>query len=97
MQPNGRAAFDNRDEKLTNRYSFEREAVELDKKYEKEFKRNRKAWDFFQSQPPSYRKPAIWWIMSARQEETRLQRLDTLIKDSEAGERVGPLRRPSKK
>ncbi len=97
MHPKGLAAFDNRDEKLTYQYSFERVAVELDKAYEKKFKRNKKAWDFFQSQPPSYRKPAFWWIMSAKQEETRLRRLDALIKDSEAGQRVGPLRRPSKK
>jgi hypothetical protein len=55
------------------------------------FKKNRKAWDFFQSQPPYYRKTAGWWVMSAKKEETRQRRLKTLISDSAAARRIGPL------
>lgn len=54
---------------------------------------NEKAWNFFQTQPPSYRKPAIWWVMSAKQEQTRLKRLATLVEDSENGLRIALLRR----
>ena len=61
--------------------------------YEKKIKENKKAWDFFQSLPPSVRKPSIWYIMSAKREDTRLRRLDTLIQCSEEGLRIPPLRR----
>ncbi|MBL7961866.1 YdeI/OmpD-associated family protein, partial [bacterium] len=67
----------------------------LNKKYELLFRKNKKAWTFFNTQPPSYQKPATWWVMSAKQEETQLKRLVQLIKDSEAGVRIKQLRRPS--
>jgi len=60
-------------------------------------KANSHAWDFFQAQPPSYRKPATWWVMSAKKEETRRQRLATLIEDSAAGRRIAPLTPPGKR
>jgi uncharacterized protein YdeI (YjbR/CyaY-like superfamily) len=92
IQPAGLKAFNNKDEKKINRYSFERENVKLDKKYEKEFKSNKKAWDFFQSMVPSYKKPVTWWVMSAKQEETRWKRLKILIECSEAGEKIPQMR-----
>jgi uncharacterized protein YdeI (YjbR/CyaY-like superfamily) len=98
MQPAGLAAFAKRSEKYTGLYSFEQGAVKLEEAYEKQFKENEKAWQFFQSQPASYQKTATWWVMSAKQEATRLKRLATLIQDSEAGLRIAQLRRntPSK-
>lgn len=56
----------------------------------------RQAWAFFQAQPPSYRRPAIWWVISAKQEDTRLKRLAILISDSEQGLRIKPLQRATK-
>lgn len=35
------------------------------------FKENKKAWDFFIKQAPSYRKAIISWIMSASQGKNR--------------------------
>jgi uncharacterized protein YdeI (YjbR/CyaY-like superfamily) len=32
-------------------------------------------WAFFAAQPPSYRRTAAFWIMSAKQEATRQRRL----------------------
>jgi uncharacterized protein YdeI (YjbR/CyaY-like superfamily) len=93
MQPAGLKVFEERDVKKSNLYSFERENVKLSGGYEKQFRKNKKAWAFFESQPPSYRKPALWWIMSAKQEETRLKRLDTLIADSEKGLRIAMMRK----
>jgi len=93
MHQSGIKVFESRDKKKSEKYSFERENVKLNLNYEKLFKANKKAWDFFQSRPPSYRKPALWWIMSAKQEETRLRRLDQLIKYSEIGEKIPPLKR----
>lgn len=97
MHKRGLEAFEKRDEKLAQRYAYEQESVSLDPVYERKLQKNKKAWEFFQSQPPSYRKVAIWWIVRAKQEETRLRRLETLITDSAAGRRIGAVLRPSKK
>src|SRR6266542_1696068 len=91
MHPAGIEAFNKRKEEKSRIYSFEQENIQLDKKYEKQFKQNKKAWQFFQSQPPSYQKPAMWWVMSAKQETTRQKKLDELIKDSEARQRISRL------
>ncbi len=57
------------------------------------FKSRGKAWQFFQSLPPSYRKTALYWVNSAKQEATRRKRLEELITDSENGLRIKSLRR----
>ena len=57
---------------------------------------NKAAWAFFQSQPPGYRRVLTWWIVSAKQVETRA-RLGLLIEDSAAGRRIGPMPRPGSK
>ena len=92
MHRAGIEAFKKREEKRSEIYSFEQNKVKLNKKYELKFKSNKNAWKFFQSLPPSTKKPSIWWVMSAKKEETRLKRLDILIKSSEEGEKVPPLR-----
>lgn len=92
MRPPGLAAFEARDEEKTARYSYERKAESLGE-YEAELRANEKAWAFFSSQPPGYRKMATAWVVSAKREDTRRRRLETLIRDSERGLRIGPLRR----
>lgn len=94
MEKPGLIEFEKRDKKKSGSYSFERKNVKLDPGYEKLFKTNKKAWKFFQSMPPSYKKPALWWVVIAKQEETRLRRLKQLITDSENGLRIKELRRP---
>lgn len=93
----GLDAFAKREDARSSVYAYEREHVALDKKHEAKFRKNKKAWEFFESQPPSYKKPALWWIASAKQETTRERRLETLIKDSENGERLAQLRRDPKR
>jgi uncharacterized protein YdeI (YjbR/CyaY-like superfamily) len=97
MKPSGLKTFRARDREKSEKYSFERRNVKLNPSYERKLKANEKAWDYFQSKPPSYQKPAIWWIMSAKQEETRLKRLARLIEDSENGRTIPPLTRPNLK
>jgi uncharacterized protein YdeI (YjbR/CyaY-like superfamily) len=89
----GRRAFEARDAARTRQYSFERDEAAFTKEQTRTFRANRKAWGFFQSQPPSYRTPATWWVVSAKKEETRARRLATLIADSERGERIKQFRR----
>ena len=85
----GLAAFEARDDRKTGRYSYEQSGSPLDAVLEKRFRANRKAWKFFQAQPPYYQRTMKWFIMSARQEATRMKRLGILIDHCERGERVG--------
>lgn len=96
MHPVGLAVFRERDPSKANRYSFEQGELRLPESYEARFRASGKAWDFFQGEPPSYRKPATWWVMSAKKQETRERRLGVLIADSEQGRRIAPLTSPSK-
>jgi len=92
MEPAGLAAWERRNEARTGVYSFERDRAELGPDREREIRKNRNAWRFFQKQPPGYRKQCAWWIISAKREDTRARRLATLIECSEAGELIPPLR-----
>lgn len=89
MTAAGLKAFEARKEYRSGIYSYEQRSPELEPKYARKLKQNRAAWDFFQAQPPGYRKTANWWIVSAKREETRLKRLEQLIEDSAAGRRIG--------
>jgi uncharacterized protein YdeI (YjbR/CyaY-like superfamily) len=93
MEGAGREAYEARDEAKARRYSYEREQAALSPEYEKALRASEAAWTFFDAQPPSYRKAAVAWVVTAKREETRRRRLATLIRDSENGLRIGPLRR----
>lgn len=93
MHEAGLAALHGRDKARTNLYSSENKDRKLDPAQEKKFRANKKAWDWFSQQAPSYRHTASWWVISAKQEATRNRRLETLIHDSEQGLKVAPLRR----
>ncbi len=88
MLPAGQKAFSFKEESNSEIYSYENDVVQLNSDYEKQFKENTKAWSFFINQSPSYRKAIIGWIMSAKQEKTRLSRLEKTIKESEQEKRV---------
>jgi len=89
MRPAGLRAFEQRREDKSAIYSYENAVRTFDPSDEKTFRANRKAWQFFNAQAPSYRRVCIYWVTSAKKEETRARRLATLINDSANGERVG--------
>jgi uncharacterized protein YdeI (YjbR/CyaY-like superfamily) len=82
------AAFDARKENRSGIYSYEQRSANLDGPYEVRLRQNKAAWDFFYAQPPSYRKAIGWWVVSAKQELTRLKRLEKLISESARGKRL---------
>ena len=82
MTAPGLAAYAARTDDRTGIYSFEREALALAPALEKRFRADRGAWAYFQGQPPSYRRLAIFRIMSAKREATRERRLAALIEHS---------------
>lgn len=91
MKPEGMTLFNSRTD--TQGYSSEKRNVELASEYEKIFKENHKAWQSFCNLAPSYKRDSIWWVMSAKREETRLKRLDMLIYSSEEGQKIPTLRK----
>ena len=98
MQPAGMRALEARDAKKSGVYSFERkQEAKLTPREQKLFRANREAWTFFETQPPGYRRVCMHWVVSAKRPETRERRLNTLIADSAAGRRIGPLRRSTDK
>ena len=97
MRPAGLRAYEARKASRTGQYSYENRPHDLPEPYASEFRRHVAAWDFFQSQAPSYRRTATYWVISAKQEATRSRRLSTLIDDSQAGRRVAALTPPGRK
>jgi uncharacterized protein YdeI (YjbR/CyaY-like superfamily) len=91
MELAGLNAFAQRLPENQNRYSYEKGERKFDENYVTRFQANKKAWPFFQAQPPGYQRTATWWVMSARKEETRLKRLAILIADSEQGRRISTI------
>lgn len=95
MGASGLKAFKGADTQ-PRKYSYEqREKAAFDRESENRFRANRRAWDYFQAQPPWYRRTSTFWVTSAKQPETRERRLATLISDSELGQPIKPLRRPT--
>jgi uncharacterized protein YdeI (YjbR/CyaY-like superfamily) len=85
MRPAGMAAFEARPAEPAG-YTYEEAPMDLPEPYAALFReRGAAAWDFFQSQSPSYRRTAIGWILDAKREETRLRRLDQIVDASAAG------------
>jgi uncharacterized protein YdeI (YjbR/CyaY-like superfamily) len=98
MQPAGLAAFEARSDDRSAIYAYEqRHDPKLAPDQEREFRANERAWAFFETQPPWYRKNAIWWVVSAKREETRTRRLHTLIDDSANGRRLRRLTAPARR
>jgi uncharacterized protein YdeI (YjbR/CyaY-like superfamily) len=109
MRPAGEAAFARRREAREAVTSAQREAesgvysyeqrhkAALEAEQEERFRANAAAWEFFCGSPPSYRKMALWWVVSAKRPETRERRLATLIEDSAAGRRLAQMSQATKK
>lgn len=91
MHAAGLRAFGARDAKRTGIYSFEKRPEKFPPKLERIYRANKKAWAHWADQPPGYRRTATWWVISAVREETRLSRLERLIRDHENGRRLGLL------
>jgi uncharacterized protein YdeI (YjbR/CyaY-like superfamily) len=89
MRPAGIAAFEARSPERSAIYSFE-QAVEpaLTAGEEARFRHDQPAWTWFSAKPPSFRRQALHWVISAKRPETRERRLATLIANSAAGQPI---------
>jgi uncharacterized protein YdeI (YjbR/CyaY-like superfamily) len=89
MLPAGLKAFEERDREKAAAYAKAKQG-KLEEAEEQLFQANKRAWAFFQTQPPGYRRVVSTWVSSAKMEPTRTGRLQALIQASERGERLDP-------
>lgn len=98
MHPAGLAAFEHREGKRSEIYSYEqRKTAELPVAYRKKFRAHPAAWKFFQDQAPWYRRTCSWWVISAKKEETKLKRLAELMEHCEHRRTLPALTRSPKR
>ena len=88
MHPAGLAAFAERKTYKSGIYSYEQRRDTLEEPYAGMLRKHPRAWQFFQAQPPGYRKLAGWFILSAKRDETRLARFQRLLDACARGERL---------
>ncbi len=87
MEPEGLLLYKNRRVDSYNKYSYENKPETLPSSFLKLFKANKKAWNFFNLQPPSYKRMLYYWILSAKQESTQRKRLTKVIEQCEQEKR----------
>jgi uncharacterized protein YdeI (YjbR/CyaY-like superfamily) len=98
MHPAGLAAFQKRDPKRSEIYSYEqRTNARLPAAYQKKFRSHPDAWKFFRAQAPGYQRICSWWVISAKKEETRWKRLAALIEHSNHQRELPALARPPRR
>ena len=83
MHPAGMEIYNNRTENSQHGYSSKKQDTQLPVNFENQFKQNQKAWAYFESLAPSYKKISINWVVSAVQDKTKHKRLAELIAMSE--------------
>ncbi|MEP7227160.1 MAG: YdeI/OmpD-associated family protein [Gemmatimonadales bacterium] len=88
MHSAGKAAFAARGGAATRSYSYESRPTKLDAGSLKKLRANKRAWSFFQTQPPWYQRTSTFWVMEAKREETRARRLAELLARSAKGEPI---------
>ncbi len=97
MRAAGLKAFEARKEQRFGTYSYETRKEQLDEPYQGLLKKNKQAWTFYQSCSPAYRRKVNWWVVSAKREETRLERLRKLVDLCAQGKSLEPARKPKAK
>ena len=91
MRPAGLALFNNRSDQAG--YTAQDRNIPLSPAFEAEIMANAPAWAFLTALAPSYRRDSIWWVMSAKREDTRRKRFDILVASSAEGLKIPSLRK----
>jgi uncharacterized protein YdeI (YjbR/CyaY-like superfamily) len=82
MTDAGRAVFQSRRNPGSKGYKAQKKVGKLDPARLKRFRTHRTAWRFYVAQPIGYQKRLAWWVMQAKQDDTRDRRLSRLIEVS---------------
>lgn len=93
MHPAGLAAFEKRKPEKSGIYAYEQVVDrELPEHYEAQLRADARASQFWDAATQSYRKVAVHWVLTAKQEATRDKRMAQLVADCAAGQLVKPQR-----
>ncbi|MFK5584977.1 YdeI/OmpD-associated family protein [Serinicoccus sp. LYQ131] len=92
MHPAGIAAYEARTPERTGVYSFEQPDLALSAEQEAALRVDPGVWAFWEAATAGYRKGVIAWLIGAKREATRAQRLATLVDDCSAGRLIPPQR-----
>jgi uncharacterized protein YdeI (YjbR/CyaY-like superfamily) len=87
MTPEGDRAYEENKHK-SGLYAYEKPLASLTAAEEKQIRKDKMAWAFWERQAPSYRRSVLNWITTAKRLETRAKRLATLIEDCAAERRI---------
>lgn len=92
MQPSGLAAFERRRADRSGVYAYENRERELPEHYAAQLQADPAASAFWDLATPGYRKVAVNWVVTAKQEKTRDSRMAQLVADSAAGRLIATQR-----
>ncbi len=92
MRPAGIAAFEARRDERTAIYAYETRTDALPPELQAHVDASPAAQAFLAEATASYRRGAIAWVLSAKREETRVERAKQLADDSAAGRLIPPQR-----
>jgi uncharacterized protein YdeI (YjbR/CyaY-like superfamily) len=90
MRAAGLKAFRTRDKKKSRIYSYERDAATMPEEFLDRIRSNARAWVYWEGRPPGFKKQVTHWVTSAKQEATRVRRLESLIASSAQGKKPSP-------
>ena len=91
MRDAGRKAFEARDPGRTDALYGSLRSGSFTPEMLAQFRDDAQAWQFYESQPASYRSWARYWVISAKREETRVRRLQRLMEVSRNRQRLDAL------
>jgi uncharacterized protein YdeI (YjbR/CyaY-like superfamily) len=91
VRPAGLTAFEAR---VKSHYSFESRPRSLSPALLRAFRNRPKAWRFFSTTPPWYQRTCSFYVMSAKQQETRERRLGVLVSHCEREQALPPIKLP---
>lgn len=84
MHPAGLEIYNKRIVNNSNQYSYENKPEKLSPELEAVFLKEVDAWTFFNEQSNTYKKTIFYWIMSAKQDQTKYSRLAKVIEQSKS-------------
>ena len=87
----GMRAYERRNPEVDGYSLADRRDTVLPDEYKQRFMKHKKAWEYYQAQPPWYRRESAYWLVRAKREDTRERRFNTLLEDSKAGRRIAVL------
>ncbi|MTI87338.1 MAG: bacteriocin-protection protein [Balneolaceae bacterium] len=94
MKEAGIEAFGKRSAKNSRKASYESKVKELSEEFQEQLKANARAWEYFENDlAPGYKRRSIYWVMSAKREDTRNRRFKVLLESCEESKKIPMLRR----